>query len=72
MPAFYGDLVYKLKKIVGTKKFQRSLLKYFHIVKNAIPAIYCDRLHAWWSTQSWVTNLISSLITHKRVGPQTL
>ena len=26
-PDFYGDLVYKLKKIVGSKKKQRSLLK---------------------------------------------
>ena len=26
-PEFYGDLVYKLKKIVGSKKFQRSSLK---------------------------------------------
>ena len=26
-PEFYGDLVYKLKKIVGSKIFQRSLLK---------------------------------------------
>ena len=26
-PEFYGDLVYKLKKIVGSDNFQRSLLK---------------------------------------------
>ena len=26
-PEFYGDLVYKLKKIVGTNNFQRSFLK---------------------------------------------
>ena len=26
-PDFYGDLVYKLKKIVGSNNFQRSLLK---------------------------------------------
>ena len=26
-PDFYGDLVYKLKKIVGSNNFQRSSLK---------------------------------------------
>ena len=26
-PEFFGDLVYKLKKIVGSNNFQRSLLK---------------------------------------------
>ena len=26
-PKFYGDLVYKLKQIVGSNNFQRSLLK---------------------------------------------
>ena len=26
-PEFYGDLVYKLKKIVGSHNFQRNLLK---------------------------------------------
>ena len=26
-PEFYGDLVYKLKKIVGSNNFQRSSLK---------------------------------------------
>ena len=33
-PDFYGDLVYKLKKIVGSNNFQRSPLKQFPIIKN--------------------------------------
>ena len=33
-PEFYGDLVFKLKKIVGTKNIQRNLLKYFLNIKD--------------------------------------
>ena len=33
-PEFYGDLVYKLKKIVGSNNFQRSSLKLFPIIKR--------------------------------------
>ena len=60
-PDFYGDLVYKLKKIIGSYNFQRSLLKQFPIIKRlAVTLMYCNRLHAWWSTQSRLATLLSS------------
>ena len=34
--------------------------------------MYCTRLHAWWSTQSRLANLLSSLIARQGVGLQTL
>ena len=33
---------------------------------------YCDRLHAWWSTQSRLATLLSSLIARRCAGLQTL
>ena len=72
-PDFYGDLVYKLKKILALIIFQRSSLKQFPIIKRlAITLMYCNRLHAWWSTQSWLATLLSSLIARRWVGFQTL
>ena len=53
--------------------FQRSSLKLFPIIKRlAITLMYCDRLHAWWSTQSRLKTLISSSIARRWVGLQTL
>ena len=70
---FYGDLVYKLKKILSSNYFQRSSLKYFPIIKIlALTLMYCNRLHAWWSTQSRLATLLSSLIARWWVGLQTL
>ena len=34
--------------------------------------MYCNRLHAWWSTKSWLVTLLSSLIARWWVGLQTL
>ena len=34
--------------------------------------MYCDRLHARWSTQLRLTTLLSSLIARQRIRPQTL
>ena len=53
--------------------FQRSSLKYFPIIKRlAITLMYCNRLHAWWSTQSQWQLCFPSLIARWWVGPQTL
>ena len=71
-PDFYGDLVYKLKKL-ALIIFQRSSLKEFTIIKRlAITLMYCNRLHAWWSTQSRLATLLSFLIARRWVGLQTL
>ena len=72
-PEFYGDLVYKLKIVGSKKKFQRSSLKLFPIIKRlAITLMHCNRLHAWWSTHSRMATLLSSLIARWRVGLNTL
>ena len=71
-PEFYGDLVYKLK-MVGSNNFQRSSLKQFPIIERlAITLMYCNRLHALWSTQSGLATLLSSLTACPWVGLQTL
>ena len=72
-PEFYGDSVYKLKKIVGSNNFSVQYIKIIsHYKKMAITVMYCNRLHAWWSTQSWLTALLSSLIARRWVRLQTL
>ena len=46
-PKFYGDSVYKFKKIVGRIDFSDHSLQ-----KNRIQQwMLCDRLRAWWLTQ---------------------
>ena len=62
-PEFYGDLMYKLKKIVGSTNLSAQFVKLiFHYKKIAIALMHCNRLHDWWSTQSQFANLVSSLI----------
>ena len=34
--------------------------------------MYCNRLHAWWSNQSWLATLLSSIFGRHWVGHQTL
>ena len=48
-PDFYGDLVYKLKKIVGSNNFSAQFIRIIsHIIKRlAITLMNCNRLHAW-------------------------
>ena len=53
--------------------FQCSLLKYFFIIKRlAITLMYHNKVHDWWSTQSQLATLLSSLIARQQVGLQTL
>ena len=41
-PDFYGDLVYKLKKIVGSNNFSAQFIKIIsHYKKMAITLMYC-------------------------------
>ena len=47
-PDFYGDLVYKLKRIVGSNNFSAQFIKIIsHYKRLAITLKYCNRLHAW-------------------------
>ena len=70
-PEFYGDLVYKLKKIISSNIFAAQLIKII-IKRLAITLMHYNRLHAWWSTQSRLAILLSSLIVRRWVGLQTL
>ena len=56
-----------------------NLNEYFHErsvvvtwLNMAITLMYCNRLHAWWSTQSRLATLLSFLIARLRVWLQTL
>ena len=70
---FYGDLVYKLKKIVGSNNFSTQFIKIIPIIKRlALTLMYCNRLLARWSTQSRLATLLSSLIARRWVERQTL
>ena len=61
------------RKLLALIIFQRSLLKWFPVIKRlAITLMYCNILHAWWSTQSRLATLLSSLIARRWVGLQTL
>ena len=72
-PDFYDDLVYKLKKIVGYNNFSAQFIKIISRYKKiGYTLMYCNRLHAWWSTQSRMATLFSSLIARRWVGLQTL
>ena len=73
-PAFYGDLVYKLKKIDGSNNISTQFIKIIaHYKKRlAITLMYCNRLHAWWSTQSRLAALLSSVIARRWVRLQIL
>ena len=72
-PEFYGDLMYKLKKIVGFDNFSAQFIKImFHYKKNSYNINVLHRVHSWRSTQSRLAILLSSLIARPWVGLQTL
>ena len=75
-PEFYGDLVFKLKKIVGSNNFSAQFIKtishYKKIGYKPITLMYCNRLHAWWSTQSRLATLLSPIIARQWFRLQTL
>ena len=72
-PEICGDLMYKLKKIVGSNNVSAQFTKMIsRIIRLDLTFMYCNRLHAWWSTQSWLATLLSSLFARWRVGRQTL
>ena len=67
-PEFYGDLVYRLKKKFGSNNFSAQFIKIIPIVKRFAITMFCNRLHAWWSTQSRLATLLSSLIARHWFG----
>ena len=72
-PELCGDLMYKLKKSIGPNNFPAQFIKVIsHYKKIGYNIMYCNRQHTWWSTQSRLATLLSSLNAHWRVGPQIL
>ena len=62
-PEFYGDLVYKFRKIIGKNDFpyhfKKIIVRYKKIGYNS------DRRHAWLLIQSRLTALLTSLIARR-------
>ena len=53
--------------------FQRSLLKYYLIIKKiGLNIILLQKMHAWCSTHSWLVAFLSSLMAHQSVRPQSV
>ena len=52
--AFYGYLVYKLKKMLENLILVINLKRLLNVIKEwATTWLSCDSLHAWLLTQSW-------------------
>ena len=72
-PEFYGDLVYKFKKLIGINdfsfQFRKIITRYRRIGYNlnVIPQSACLVL-----TQSWLITMLPSLIALRWVRRQTL
>ena len=72
-PDFYGDLVYKLKKIFGSNNFSAQFIKIIsHYKKIGYNINVLQQTTCLVSTQSRLATLLSSLIARRWVGLQTL
>ena len=72
-PDFYGDLVYKLKKIVGSNKSSAQFIKLISHYKKIGYYINVLQQNACFVVDPiTVGNFASSLIARRWVGPQTL
>ena len=71
-PEFYGDLVYKFRKIIGKNDFPYHYKKIIVLYKEIGYNIDVLRqTHAWLLIQSRLTALLTSLIARRQVGFQT-
>ena len=72
-PEFYGDLVYKFKKLIRKNdfsfQFRKIITRYKRIGYNLM---LCDSLHALFLTQLWLMTKLLSLIACRWIGRQTL
>ena len=72
-PEFYGDLVYRLRKIEGKSNFSEQLRKLINRYKKlAIAWILCGRLQAYLSVQSLLMAMLYSLIARRLLGPHSM
>ena len=71
----HNCLIFQPILIILVSKFMvhRALSDKAYLILGLLsPLMYCNRLHAWWSNQSWLATLLSSLVARQWVGPQTL
>ena len=71
-PDFYGDLVYKLKKIVGSNNFPVQFIKIISHYKKIAYNINILQQTACLVVNPRLATLLSSLIARRWVGLQTL
>ena len=65
-PEFYGDLVYKFRKVICKNDFpyhfKKIIVRYKKIGYNIN---FCDGRHAWLLIESRLTALLTSLIARR-------
>ena len=64
-PEFYGDLVYKFRKIIVKCDFPYHFKKIIVRYKMFCYNMFCDRRRAWLLIQSRLTALLTSLIARR-------
>ena len=71
-PEFYGDLVYKFKKIIGNPKFSNRFKRIVNRFKRAGYSLDIMRQTACLGlTQSWLKAMLQSLVAWRWFSSQT-
>ena len=71
-PEFYGDLVYKLKKIIGNPNLSNLFKRIVNRFKRAGYSLEIMRQTACLVlTQSWLKDMLHSLVAQRWFRPQT-
>ena len=72
-PELYGDLVYKVKKIIGNPNFSNLLKRIVNRFKRAGYSLDIMRQTAclFFLTQSWLKAMLHSLVARRWFRPQT-
>ena len=71
-PEFYGDLVYKFKKIIGNPNFSNLLKRIVNRFRRAGYSLDIMRQTACLVlTQSWLKAMLHSLVARRWFRPQT-
>ena len=71
-PEFYGDLVYKFKKIIGNPNFSNLLKRIVNRFKRAGYSLDIMRQTAClFLTQSWLKAMLHSLVARRWFRPRT-
>ena len=71
-PEFYGDLVYRFKKIIGNSHFSGLLKRIVNRFKRAGYTLDIMRQTAFLIlTQSWLKDMLRSLVARRWFRPQS-